>query len=262
MKKTLVKLGRLGYGVKGIVYVMMGVLALVASRGYRKHPTDTHGALATIGEAPFGRIALVVVVVGLFGYAAWRLISAATDAERKGDDPTGAAQRIGAAGRGLAYAALGYWTLRYLTFNRADGGNLPRSMTSRVLGLPAGKWIVIAFGLSLLGYALYQVYRALSDKFLNHLSLAGATEGTRKMVRTVGKFGIIARAAVFGMIGMLFINAGRTYDPSKAGGIHKSLVAIAQQPWGTMLYMMVALGLIGFGLFQIATARFRIMRAA
>lgn len=262
MKKTLVRLGRLGYGVKGIVYVMMGILALVASRGYRKHSLDTKGALVTIGEAPFGRFLLIVVVIGLFGYAAWRLISAATDAERKGDSPTGAGLRIGAAARGLAYGSLGYWTLRYLTFKRTGGGDMPRSLTNRVLDWPGGKWIVIAFGLSLIGYAVYQVYRALSGKFLNHLSLAGSSEETQKTVRIVGKFGIIARAVVFGMIGLLFVNAGRTYDPSKAGGIHDSLVAIAQQPWGRLLFIVVALGLIGFGLFQIATARFRIMRAA
>ncbi len=261
VNKTLVRLGRLGYAVKGIVYVMMGILALVAERGYRKHSTDTHGAIAAIGDAPFGRFVLVIIAIGLFGYAAWRLVSAATDAERKGDDPTGAAQRIGAAGRGLAYAALGVWTIRYLTHKQRAGGDAPRSLTSRVLELPAGKWIVIAFGLSMIGYALYQLYRAISEKFLKHLSLAGTDQRTRTLVSVAGKFGIIARGAVFGMIGMLFIKAGRTYNPSKAGGIHDSLVAIAQEPWGRILYFLVALGLVGFGLFQIATARFRIMRA-
>lgn len=261
-KRWLVRMGRLGYGVKGIVYIVMGVLAVIASKGYRKNPSDTQGALVTIGEAPFGRLALVIVVAGLFGYAAWRLISAATDAERRGDSPTGASLRIGAAFRGIAYGSLGVWTLRYLTFESAGPDNKPRSVTSRVLEWPLGRWLVIAFGLSLLGYAAYQIYRALSNKFLNRLALNEAGKKTQESIRIVGKFGIVARALVFGMIGLLFVNSGWTYDPSKAGGISKSLAEIAQQPWGGVLYQAVAFGLIGFGLFQIATARFRVMRAA
>lgn len=111
-------------------------------------------------------------------------------------------------------------------------------------------------------YAVYQVYRALSGKFLDHLSLAGVNAETRDSVCLIGKFGITARAIVFGMIGVLFMIAGWTFDPSKAGGIQESLIAIQQQPTGELLLKLVALGLIAFGIFQIATARFRVMRTS
>lgn len=85
---------------------------------------------------------------------------------------------------------------------------------------------------------------------------------TRKSVKAIGKFGIAARAVVFGMIGVLFVRAGWTFDPTKAGGIQKSLRALAQQPMGEILLKVVALGLMAFGIFQIATARFRVMRTS
>ncbi len=261
MSNTIVWFGRLGYGVKGVVYVVMGLLALFASFGSGGKTTDTKGALATIGEAPFGRVALLVIAVGLLGYTAWRLVSAATDAERKGDAPTGVARRLGAAGRGLAYGSLAIWTFGYLKGQKATHSNQAQSLTDRALGLPGGRWIVIAAGIGFLAYAVYQVYRALSEKFLEHLSLERANVETRNSVRAIGQFGISARAVVFGMIGVLFVIAGWNYDPEKAGGIQKSLRALAQQPMGETLLKVVALGLMAFGIFQIATARYRVMRA-
>ncbi|HEU4747190.1 MAG TPA: DUF1206 domain-containing protein, partial [Gemmatimonadaceae bacterium] len=83
----LVRLGRLGYAAKGTVYIVMGALATRGALGDGQ-TTDTHGALRTIGEGPFGELALWIILIGLFGYAAWRLVSAATDAERRGDEPT------------------------------------------------------------------------------------------------------------------------------------------------------------------------------
>lgn len=262
MSKTLVRLGRLGYGVKGIVYIVMGILALALSFGKSSKSPDTQGALVTIGQLPFGKISLLVVAIGLFGYTAWRLVSAATDAERKGDSPTGIGKRLGAAARGLAYGAVGVWTLRYLFSSDPDRSDRAHAITDRVLDFPGGRWVVVAFGLGFLGYALYQIYRALSEKFLDHLALGGCEPETQAGVRAVGKFGIVARAVVFGMIGVLFVTAGWTYDPDKAGGIRESLYAIARQPTGAVLLKIVALGLMAFGVFQLATARYRVMRTS
>lgn len=256
----LVRLGRLGYAVKGVVYVVMGLLATQAAIQEERGGTDTRDALITIGQAPFGKISLLIVAIGLFGYAAWRLVSAAMDAERRGDSPTGASIRIGAAFRGLVYGSLGVWTLRYLTSHAGANTNQSRSLTRRVLELPGGRWIVIAVGLSFIGYAVYQVYRAFSGKFLKRLALNGSPK-TETWVRYVGTFGITARAVVFGMIGVLFIDSGWQFDPSNVGGIRQSLNAISRQPFGEYAFALVAFGLIAFGIFELATARFRIMRA-
>src|SRR5688500_12627449 len=90
----LVRFGRLGYIAKGTVYVVMGFLATQAAVGLGGRTTDARGALRTIGAAPFGKIALGIVMIGLLGYAAWRLVSAVTDAERRGDEPSSIVLRI------------------------------------------------------------------------------------------------------------------------------------------------------------------------
>jgi Domain of Unknown Function (DUF1206) len=256
---ALVRLGRLGYTAKGIVYVVMGLLATEAALGIGGRTTDSHGALRTIGEAPFGKLALVIVMIGLFGYAAWRLTSAVTDAERRGDDASGIALRIGDALKGVAYASLAIWTLRFLTSSQSSDGNQTRSATDRLLAMPGGRWIVIAIGLGVIAYAIYQIFRAASGKFLKRLNLSSAGSETKRWVDRIGRFGIAARGVVFGMIGVLLVRAGWTYDPSKVGGIAQSLNALAREPLGRILFGVTALGLIAFGIFELATARYRVM---
>jgi len=239
----------------------MGALATKAALGAGGETTDAHGALRAIGQAPFGKLALWIIVVGLFGYTAWRIVSAATDAERRGDAPSSIALRLGEAFRGLVYAALGLWTLRFVTSGNGESGNQARSLTRQVLSMPAGRWIVIAVGLGVIGYAAYQIYRSASGKFMKRLDLSSAGPETAKWVVRMGRFGIAARAIVFGMIGVLIFRAGWAFDPSKAGGIRQSLNALAGQPGGKLVFSAVAVGLIAFGLFELATARYRVMRA-
>ncbi len=257
----IVKLGRLGYASKGVVYVVMGFLATEAAFGFGGRTTDSKGALRAIGDASFGKFALGVTMIGLFGYAVWRLASAFTDAEGRGTEPKGIALRIGDAVRGLAYASLGVWTFKFLTARHAGSGNQTRTLTDRVMGMPGGRWMAIAAGAGIIAYAIYQLHRAYSGKFLKRLDLTPAKSEVRDGVKRAGRFGISARGIVFGMIGVLLVRAGVTYDPSKAGGIRESLDALAREPMGRVLYGGVALGLIAFGLFEIATARYRVMRA-
>jgi Domain of Unknown Function (DUF1206) len=255
----LVRLGRLGYAAKGFVYIVVGFLAIQAALGTGGGTTDTRGALRVIGDAPFGKTMLFIVSVGLLGYAAWRLVSAVVDGERRGDEPTSIMLRIGEALRGLVYGALGVWTLRYLYQGYAESTDNARSATRQALDLPAGRWLVTGVGLGIMGYALYQLYRAFTRKFLKRLDLSSANQNTRTLIERLGGFGVAARAIVFGMIGLLIARAGWKFNASEAGGIEKSLDRIAEHQF---LFPTVAAGLIAFGILQLATARYRVMRAS
>ena len=259
---TLVTLGRLGYVAKGIVYIVIGFLAVEAALGRGGKTTDSKGAIRVIGESPFGKLALVVIAVGLFGYAAWRLVSAATDGERRGDQASSIAMRVGDAFRGLAYGSLGVWTLKLLTHKQAANGNQAPGFVAKLMGMPGGRFLVIASGLAFIGYAIYQIYKASTGKFMKRLNVASSSADVKTWVERFGRFGITARAVVFGMIGFLIIRAGQNYNPSEAGGIAQSLNAIAREPKGHIIFAIVAIGLIAFGLFQIATAKYRVMRAS
>ena len=253
----LVRLGRIGYAAKGFIYIVVGLLAVRASMGFGGETTDTRGAIEAIGDAPFGMLALLVVSLGLLGYAAWRFVSALADAERRGRSLKAVTLRVGEALRGLVYGVLGAWTLKYLIDREGDSGDKTREVTRWVMHIPAGRWLVIGAGLGILSYAVYQMYRAFRRKFLKRLDLSQAGDLSRKLIERLGGFGIAARAIVFGMIGLLVLRAGWHYNPAEAGGIEKSLDTIRNY---SLIFATVAAGLIAFGILQIVIARYRIMR--
>jgi hypothetical protein len=259
---ALVMLGRAGYAAKGIVYVVMGALAAKAALGAGGKTTDTRGAIGVIGDGPMGTIALVAIGIGLIGYMLWRLIAAATDAEGEGDQPTKLVVRGAQAARGIAYGVLGVQALRAL--DGADVGSqgaAARHWTARLLDMPFGRALVVGAGLGVLGYAAYQVYRACSDKAKRHLDLAGAGPTQAIWIVRLGRFGIVARAVVFAMIGVFLLRAGMQKDSGEAGGIAQSLQALGNASYGRLVLALVAFGLIAYGVYQLATARYRHMRA-
>ena len=253
-------LARLGYIVEGIVYIIVGILATEAALGTGGRTTDIKGAFHTIGTAPFGMIALTVVAAGLFGYAAWRIVSSITDAERTTIEPTNVLLRIADFIEGLAYGSFGIWVGQYVLRDGVRFDDSTPDMTHHVLQYWGGRWLVIAAGVGILAYAVYQFYSAFTRRFLYRLDLSTARRA-RRWIERLGGFGVGARAAVFAMIGMLIVRAGWEYDSTQAGGIEKSLDVIANQPAGGFMFGLVATGLIAYGILQIVTARYRMMRA-
>lgn len=258
--RWLVLVARVGYAAKGVVYIVVGALAALAAVGLGGGTTGTSGALHTIADGPFGTLALATIAAGLIGYAVWRLINAVADAERKGDHHTGVAKRISGALRGLAYGVFGVQTIHFIATRDEGDGQDAEMMTSRIISLPAGRWLAICLGLAFVGYGGYQLYRAGSSKVLKNIDTLDAGVEASRWICRLGRFGIGARAVVFGMIGMLLVRAAWRFDPSNAGGIEDSLDALAGGPRGMLILGVVALGLVSYGLFQLATARYRFMR--
>jgi hypothetical protein len=73
------RLARLGYTAKGIVYAIIGVLAVKAALGTGGKTTDQKGALGEIATQPFGKFLLVLMALGLIGYVIWRFVEAVQD---------------------------------------------------------------------------------------------------------------------------------------------------------------------------------------
>lgn len=256
-------LARMGYAAKGTVYLIVGSLAArAAARGSAAGTADSRGALRIIGDGPLGTLVLVLIALGLIGYALWRLISAVTDAELRGNGPKGLSLRVGSAMRGLVYGSLGASTFGYIV-NRDEGAaNTAEAWTARTLAMPAGRWLVILAGLVVVGYGAYQLYKAGFKRVLKHIDTDKAGAENSKWIERFGRFGIAARAMVFGMIGILLMRAAWKFSPEEAGGIDESLHALAQAPRGMLVLGVIAIGLVAYGLFQLATARYRFMSLA
>ncbi|MDD5370847.1 MAG: DUF1206 domain-containing protein [Anaerolineaceae bacterium] len=62
-------LTRLGYGVRGLIYMTMGLFASNVALGKGGAPTDQQGAIAAIGRQPAGLVLLWAVLIGLVSYS-------------------------------------------------------------------------------------------------------------------------------------------------------------------------------------------------
>ena len=257
---------RMGYGAKGVVYTLIGVIAAQAAFGDAgRHATDSSGALTTILGAPLGRVILAVMAVGLLGYVIWRAACALLDPEHKGDDARGIAQRIGYAIAAFAYGGLAWEAARLALdgASAADGGSSgTEHWTARLMSLPAGRWLVGIVGAGVIAYGLYQLYRAATWKVRNHLALGELDDEQAEWVIRIGRVGIGARSVVFGVIGWLLIQAALHANANQAGGIGDALRTLERSSSGPWLLGVVALGVIAYGVYELVCARYRRVPAA
>jgi hypothetical protein len=258
--KWVTLLARLGYAIKGVVYLVIGVLAAQLALGQGGKATDQRGALQAIADLPFGKFLLIVVTIGLVGYALWSLIQAIFDTEGKGHDAKGIIARVGYAIVGISYAALAFGAYHLVAGTGSVGKNSTtqtQDWTALLLREPFGAALVIIVGLAVLGIAGYLFYRAYSANFQRRLTLTGVAAQLRKWLVYLGRFGYAALGVVFTIIGIFLIVAALQHNPTEAKGLDSALQELARQPFGPVLLIVVALGLIAYGAYSFVEARYR-----
>jgi hypothetical protein len=239
-----------------VVFGVIGVLAFEVALGSGGKATNQQGALATIARQPFGVVLLVIVAIGLAGYALWRLVSAAVGPRDSSDD--GVRERVPALASGIVYAALCFTALKILFDGHAtSSASNPKHATAGVLGWPGGPALVTIAGLILIGVGLYQGYQGVARKFCDDARTDEMGTGVRRAYTTLGVFGFLARMVVFLLVGYGVIKAALDYDPRNAIGLDGALQKLAHSSDGPALLGIVAVGLIGFALYCIADARYR-----
>lgn len=255
---TVEKLARFGYAVKGVVYGLIGVLAVMAATGSGGETSDSRGVLHTIAGGPFGQILIGAVAIGLFGYALWRFIQALVDPDHKGSDAEGLVKRVGYFISGVLYAGLGLAAARLLLGNGGSGGgNSADTWTAKLMAQPFGVWLVGIVGAIIIGVGLYQIYKAYKAKFMDKLKTGEMSATERTWAERLGRFGLSARGVVFSIIGVFLILAAVNTNPEEARGLEGALDTLAAQPYGPYLLGLVALGLVAYGIYCGVLARYR-----
>jgi hypothetical protein len=250
-------LARLGLAARGVVYGVIAILALKVALGSGGKTTDQQGALKTIAQQSFGEILLVVVAIGLFGYALWRLVRAAIGHGAEGDRDD-AKERIDGVASGIGYGILFVTALGILFGSGGGGGGGgPQSTTGGVLDWPGGQILVIIAGLVLLGVAVDQGIKGFKRKFLEKSHTERMSERTKKVFTAFGVFGHLARMVIFGLMGYFLIKAAIDYDPKEAVSLDGALAKLANSAGGPLVLGAVAVGLLGFGLYSFMDARYR-----
>jgi hypothetical protein len=260
----IVALGRFGYAAEGVVYGLIGLLAVQVALGRGGATTDNKGALTQIAGAPFGIFLLIAIALGFVGYALWRLLQAGLDTDGKGNDAKGIVQRIGYAATGVVHIALAISAVRLIQTGNAGANSdaAAKGWTATLLSKPFGQVLVIIAGLAVLGIAGYQFYQAYTAKFRKSAETERMNATEERAYTVLGRVGYAARGFVFAVIGLFLIIAARDANPGEARGIDSALATLASQPFGPFLLGAVALGFIAYGLYLLAEARYHKIRVS
>lgn len=250
------RLVRLGYVVRGVIYVIIGALAVQLAWGDGGTTADPSSAIELLKAQPSGRILLLIVVVGLAGYALWGFVRAAIGAPGHDDHRHVGLERIGYVLSGLSYASLLVPTT--LALLRMFGVTPPFAATSSSSSIWAGsfgRWAAIGLGVGWAISGIAQVWSAVTDRFRRDLNLQAMSETHRTAAIWLGRVGYAARGVVFALVGVLLLRTGYLAAGQDAPGIDEALAALAAAPFGPLLLGGVALGLVIFGAFSMLSAR-------
>jgi hypothetical protein len=249
-------LARMGYAARGVIYALIGVLAIrLASDVAAPRPTQ-QGAMHQIAQQRFGHALLIATAVGLGGYALWRLAQALIGHTPEYGEHS-KLDRIGAVGSAVAYAAFALLAISVLRGTDGNSSAQTKKTTAGVLEWPAGRELVGAVGLLFIGIGIYQAYLGLSKKFLEYSKTGQMSRPVLRAFTAIGEIGLVARAIAFALIGIFVLKAAIDYSPKDAVGIDGALAKLTQHTYGTTALYVVAAGLITFGAYSIADARYR-----
>jgi hypothetical protein len=250
------RFARVGLAARGLIYILIAVLAFQVAFGNRTQRADQQGAFQALAQNGWGKFLLWAVAVGFFGYAAWLLTDAIWGHRFEPKQSKKAADRIESAVKTVFYVGLGIAALKVVT-GSSRGGSGGEGFTAKLLKMTGGQFLVGLGGAIIIAVAAVLTWRGLKTKFTEHLNLAQLGPTGRKAVVTLGKVGYIARGVVVALIGILVVAAAVTFDPTKARGFDPALRELAAQPYGPWLLSLVAVGLVCFGVYSFAEVKYR-----
>jgi hypothetical protein len=232
-----ITVGLIAYGV---VHLLIAWIALQLASGGTSEQASQQGALQELASKPFGTVLLWIVAIGLFALVIWRAMELAYGQLKT-------EKKVQSAGRGLVYLVLGISAVKLAV---GSGGGNQKALTARLMAHGPGRVLIVVVGLVILGVGVRQLYKSWTKKFTEDL-----TGGVSSTTILLGRIGYAAKGIAFVITGALFAWAAISYDPNKAGGLDTALRTLKDQPFGSVLLTLVALGFGCFGVYCFVWSR-------
>jgi len=246
---------RIGFAVLGVLHILIGATAISIAVGGDAGTADQGGAMEQLRHNAIGGLVLLVVAIALTALAVWRIADAFL-----GSGPESATRwgrRIKNLGVAGVYLILAGMAVVYAVGGRTDPSQSSQTLSSRILSAPGGGILLSVIGLAVIAIGGGFIVGAITRSFTKELRVP---RGTRKAgIEVFGVIGYLGKGIAVAVTGVLFVIASITRDPHKAAGLDAALRGIAALPFGPALLCVVAAGLVAYGVFCIARARYERM---
>ena len=243
---------QLGYGARGVIYLVIGGLALLAAFGETGgQTTNSKGAVLKILEQPFGDAMMVVLIIGLLGYSSWRLIQCFKDTDGHGSSGKGLAVRSGLFISAATHILLAVWAARLLMGN---GGGSSAGGDNNLLTTAFGQLALGIAGVGVVFTGFAHIFKGLTARFERYMTIPA---DKRSWARPVCQFGLAARGVVWLIIGWFLIKSAWMAKGREIEGMSEALQWLRDNSYGPWLLGIVAAGLFAFGIYSLLEAAYR-----
>lgn len=252
MDQKIKTTAKAGYIAKGVVYALTGALSLSAAFGSGGQNAGKLQVIEFLEKQAFGKVILALLGLGLVCYAIWRFMQSIQDPEGIGSDTKAIIKRISFFISGVVYLGLGIFAIVEI-FKQNTGG----SGGSSFLTGDMRKYAFIAVGAALAIKGVYQFIKAYKGDFLKKFNIKSiSSEKRRKSIKTFGYSGLVSRGIVVCIIAYILLKTGMSGGSGEAKGTSEALSMLQQNtsPW---IFGIIAAGLIGYGLYMFAMAKYR-----
>jgi len=247
---TLRWLARLGYGARGLVYLVFGALVLRAA-WHLSEAEDVHGTLREIHDEPGGAMGLAALAAGLLAYSIWRFVQSLLDVDGHGVKPRGLAVRIALLVSALMHVSLAWAAVR-IAMEWGEGRSQPvQHAVSQILSWPGGRAVVAVGGVVIIGAGVAHFVKAATAGFRKWFD---ASPGAMWWIDPVSRIGLTARGLMFVGIGGFLIYAAITLHSADAKGVQGLLEWVQQRAYGRLLLGGWAIGMMLFGTYSLIEA--------
>lgn len=249
-----------GFYTKGFIFIVIGILALMVAFGQRGGElTDPTGALTVIAQFTFGKVLLIIFIVGAVSHGIWNILRGAADVDNAGKKWQGIIRRCIAGGTGIFYLFLAWSAFSIVTTANVavHNGGVQKTLTAIFLALPLGAILVFLLGLIVIGAGFSECYRGVTGKFKEDFRVYEMEGYKRRVVGALGALSFTTRALIYGLMGYFFIVAAIYADANEAVGIDGALLILARSAYGKALLLFAAIGLFCHGILSLYEARYR-----
>lgn len=247
---NLIRVGLVAYG---LVHLLIGWLALQLAFGDRSENASNKGAMQELAQQPFGEVLVWAIAIGMFILVLWRLLEMFFGHLEKEEGAERWRARAVSGMKAVIYAAIGISALGVLVGSGKSGGG--SKWTKTVMDWPAGQWIVAAVGVAVIIYGANHVRRGFTEGYAKHLDAEGKSGKSGKAYLLSGKVGYVGKGIAIAVVGGLILYGGVTHHAKQSGGLDQALHKVLTYPFGQWLLVLIAAGLICYGLFNFARAR-------
>lgn len=244
---------RAGLVAYGVVHLLVGWLALQLAFGESDGKATNKGAMQELAQQPFGEVLVWAIAIGMFLLVLWRGLETFVGHQDKDEGSDRWKARAVSAMKAIIYAAVGISALNVVIGAKSSKGG--SSWTKTVMEWPAGQWIVAAAGAAVIIYGANHVRKGFTEDYAKHLDAEGKSGSTGRAYLMFGKVGYVGKGIAIAIVGALILYGGLTHDPKKSGSLDQALHKLLTYPFGQVALVVVAAGIICYGLFCFARAR-------